>query len=77
MKSKPARVSRAGEVTWQVMVEAALEGWRGYEQESGKADGHSVHIHTFSKCSLSSYSVPGIGLGNRDGKGTTGKQASP
>lgn len=42
MKSKPARVNMAGEVTWQVMAEATLKSWRGYEQELGKADSPSV-----------------------------------
>lgn len=40
MKSKPARVNVA-EVTWQVMAEVAFKGWRGCEQELGKADSHS------------------------------------
>lgn len=36
-----------------------------------------VNIHSFSKCSLSSYSVPGIGLGPSVAVGTTENQAPP
>lgn len=39
----------AGEVTWQVMAEAALKGWRGCEQELGKADSHSFQYSSIQQ----------------------------